>query len=93
MSAIFIVIISVYLVLNIAAFVLMWIDRNRKKEHEERLPDNLLYAVAICGGSLGAVLGMYILDVRTHSKSFYLGLPSILLAHVIIALVALSFVH
>lgn len=91
MSTFFIIIISVYLLLNITAFVLMWIDKNRKKEHEERLPDGLLYVVAMFGGSLGMVMGMHILDVRTHNKNFYLGMPSILLAHVVIALVALSF--
>lgn len=51
-------ILTLYLVvINIAAFAMMGIDKKRAKKHKWRIPETRLFASALMGGGLGAVTG------------------------------------
>ena len=71
---------------NILAFVLMGEDKKRAKAGEYRIKEGTLFFVAVIGGSVGAILGMYVFRHKTQHKYFVFGMPAILLFHALIAL-------
>ena len=79
---------TIYLVfINILAFVLMGADKAKAKRNAWRIPEKTLFLSAILGGSIGAILGMQLFRHKTRHRSFVLGMPAILAAQVVIALV------
>ena len=70
-----------YLILiNAAAFVLMFADKQKAIRGQWRIPEKVLLGVAILGGSVGAIAGMYTFRHKTRHAKFKYGLPLILLA-------------
>ena len=71
--------IIIYIVLiNIAGFASMGIDKWKAKHRQWRIPEATLFALAIFGGSLGSVIGMYSFRHKTKHWYFVYGLPTIL---------------
>lgn len=70
--------------MNILSFVLMGLDKRRAVRHRWRIPERLLFLVAIFGGSLGALLGMWIFWHKIRNKVFVIGLPVILILHLVL---------
>ena len=61
-------ILSIYLsLINALALLLMLADKQRAKKHRWRIPESVLLASAALGGSLGALLGMW-LGQRIRSR-------------------------
>ena len=76
---------SVYLVIiNIIAFAMYGIDKRRANRGEWRISEMALLGVAIIGGSVGAILGMFVFRHKTQHWYFRYGLPLILLVQVAI---------
>lgn len=74
-----------YLVLiNLAAFLLMGIDKSRARRELWRIPEKVLFGSALLGGSVGAIAGMFFFRHKTRHLSFRLGLPVILLLQVVL---------
>ena len=64
-----------YLVLiNLAAFLLMGIDKFRARRELWRIPEKVLFGSALLGGSVGAIAGMFFFRHKTRHLSFRLGL-------------------
>ncbi len=73
-------ILTLYLVvINIAAFAMMGIDKKRAKNHKWRIPETRLFASALMGGGLGAVTGMYFFRHKTKHWYFVVGMPLIMI--------------
>lgn len=73
-------ILTLYLVvINIAAFAMMGIDKKRAKKHKWRIPETRLFASALMGGGLGAVTGMYFFRHKTKHWYFVVGMPLIMI--------------
>ena len=71
----------VYLVfVNIAAFGMYGIDKQKAIRKQWRIPEAQLLAVAAIGGSAGALLGMQFFHHKTRKWKFRLGVPLILSA-------------
>ncbi len=70
--------------INATAFFLMLSDKARAKKNLWRIPENTLLAVAALGGSLGAVIGMNLFRHKTRKMKFSLGLPVLLILHILI---------
>lgn len=66
------------LIINALAFLLMLIDKLCAKKRKRRIPELILIASAIIGGSLGAWCGMQFLRHKTRHKKFTLGIPTII---------------
>lgn len=70
---------AAYLIaVNIAGFVLMCSDKVRAQRGEWRIPEEDLFAVAVIGGSIGVLAGMYTFRHKTLHRRFVLGIPAIL---------------
>lgn len=73
-------------VINLAAFGLMGADKRRAQKHRWRIPEHTLFAAALAGGSVGAILGMYLWHHKTRHWYFVVGMPLILAVQLAIAL-------
>ena len=80
-----------YIVLvNLTGFFLMGDDKFRARRHAFRIPEASLFAVALIGGSAGAIAGMYTFHHKTKHPRFVIGMPVILALQVVLVLVTLS---
>lgn len=78
----------IYLILvNAFALVLMLADKVRAKKKLWRVPEAVLFIIALIGGSLGIWAGMYLCRHKTRKPKFVIGIPLILIGQVIIGLV------
>lgn len=69
----------VYLLLiNAAGFVLMLLDKYKAQNNLWRIPEKALFGIAIAGGSVGVLLGMYTVRHKTKHAAFTVGIPVIL---------------
>lgn len=73
------------LIINAAAFLLMRADKQRARKKKWRIPEATLMGVAVIGGSLGALAGMYTFHHKTRHPKFYLGIPAILICQLLLA--------
>ena len=79
-------IVFIYLVIiNLAAFLLMAMDKSRARKHQWRIPEKTLFLSAILGGSIGAIAGMYIFRHKTRHWYFVTGMPAILIIQILLA--------
>lgn len=67
---------------SILDYILMGVDKWKAKRERWRVPEKTFFLVALLGGSLGAILGMYAFHHKTRHWYFKWGLPAILLAQV-----------
>lgn len=75
----------IYLILlNMLTFLAMWIDKNRAKEGKWRISEGALFLLAIMGGSIGGIAGMYTFRHKTKKPRFKIGFPAILILEIII---------
>jgi len=78
------------IIMNLIGFLLMGIDKRKAVKRAFRIPESTLFIVALIGGSLGSLLGMYTFRHKTRHWYFVYGMPAILILH-IIAIVALMY--
>lgn len=71
--------ISYFAGMNIIGFALMGIDKYKAKKRAFRIPEATLFIVAIIGGSIGSIIGMYAFRHKTRHWYFVYGMPFILL--------------
>ncbi len=75
----------VYLILiNIAGFLSMYVDKYKAKKHKWRIPEKTLFLFAILGGSVGSILGMQICRHKTKHWYFVVFMPLILILQLIL---------
>jgi len=75
----------IYLIItNIIGYAIMGIDKSKAKKHAWRIPEKTLFGISIIGGSLGTLLGMYSFRHKTKHWYFVIGMPLILIIHVIL---------
>lgn len=72
-------------VVNVVGFAMMGIDKSRAKRQAWRIPEKTLFACAICGGSLGMIMGMNTFRHKTKHWYFKYGLPAILVVQMVLA--------
>ena len=78
------------IIMNLIGFFLMGIDKRKAIKRAFRIPESTLFIVALIGGSLGSLLGMYVFHHKTRHWYFVYGMPAILILH-IVAIVALIY--
>ncbi|MGN1170239.1 MAG: DUF1294 domain-containing protein [Lachnospiraceae bacterium] len=67
------------LAVNILGFLLMGTDKWKARKGAFRIPESTLFIIAVIGGSLGSILGMYTFRHKTRHWYFVYGMPAILL--------------
>ena len=84
MDVLFILLIYL-LVMNLVGFLVMGIDKYKAKKRAFRIPEATLFTIAIIGGSIGSILGMFTFRHKTRHWYFLYGLPAILILQVVLA--------
>lgn len=78
----------VYLLsVNLAAFVLMGVDKYRAKHNQWRISERMLFLFPLLCGSLGGMLGMWVFHHKTRHWYFRYGLPLILAVQLVAAVI------
>lgn len=76
---------AIYLVVvNLLGFAMMGIDKARARKRAWRIPEAHLMIVALIGGSIGSILGMWMFRHKTKHWYFAYGLPVILILQIAI---------
>jgi uncharacterized membrane protein YsdA (DUF1294 family) len=82
-------ILTYLLIINVVAFLSMYVDKQRAIKHQWRIQEATLLGLAILGGSLGTYLGLKTFRHKTKHLKFTLGIPFIILCQ--IALIIFGF--
>jgi len=64
--------------LNALGFISMWYDKKMAQTGSWRVKEKTLLFIAILGGSIGSLLGMYIFRHKTKHPRFKIGIPVII---------------
>ena len=71
---------------TLIAFALMGLDKWKARHESWRIPEKTLFLSAVLGGSVGAMLGMYLFRHKTRHRRFVIGMPVIFLLQLAAAL-------
>ncbi len=72
------IIVLYLIVINFIGIIIMASDKSKAKHHAFRIPERVLFFVAIIGGSIGTWAGMYMFRHKTKHWYFVIGIPAIL---------------
>ena len=68
---------------NLLLFILMGLDKRKAKLNHWRISEKTLFSLALMGGSIGGILGIYTFRHKTKHLKFTLGFPIIFLFQLI----------
>lgn len=84
--------IGIYLIgINLYAWLLMWFDKRSAEAGKWRIAEKQLAIAAALGGVPGALAGMVMFRHKTKHRSFYIGLPILMLLQTVGVIVLLIF--
>lgn len=72
------------IIINLIGFFLMGIDKRKAIKHAFRIPEATLFLIAIIGGSIGSIAGMYIFRHKTRHWYFVYGMPFIFILQIVL---------
>ena len=70
-------------IINALSFLLMLIDKQKAKKNRWRIPENTLLGICLIGGSLGGMIAMNIFRHKTKHLRFSVGIPLMLILHIV----------
>lgn len=77
--------IVIYLiVINLIGFLAMGIDKYKAKRNYWRIPEGTLMMLAVLGGGIGTISGIYVFRHKTKKMKFTVGMPTILISEIAI---------
>lgn len=79
------------LIINIIGFFIMWLDKHKAKNGQWRIPEKTLFIVTLLGGGIGTISGMYKFRHKTKKLAFTIGLPTITILEVVLAIYMIFF--
>lgn len=71
-------------IINALSFLLMLIDKQKAKKNRWRIPENTLLGICLIGGSLGGMIAMNIFRHKTKHLRFSIGIPLMLILHIVV---------
>ena len=78
------------LLINVITFVIYALDKLNAKTDSWRISERTLLNFTILGGSVGALLGMIVCRHKIRNRKFSVGVPLILIGHIIIFVLCLK---
>lgn len=76
MKYIFIAALIYILIINIIAFIAYGIDKRKAQNSRRRISEKTLISFAVCGGAIGAVIGMFSFHHKTRKIKFVVIVPA-----------------
>ena len=72
------------LAVNALGLIIMHYDKYLAKNNKWRIPEKTLLGIAVIGGSVGSLLGMYSARHKTRKPKFTVGIPVILVLQLLL---------
>ena len=66
-------------VINVITFEAFGLDKRKAKKRKFRIRESVLLGLALIGGSLGAMAGMFLFHHKTRKPAFRIGIPVLFL--------------
>ena len=79
-------IITYVIVINLIAFLAMYIDKKKAQKGKWRIKESTLFMLVLLGGGIGGIAGMYTFRHKTKKIKFTIGLPTILILEIILVI-------
>jgi len=70
--------------INLIAFFSMWLDKRKAQYGKWRVKEYTLFIIALIGGSIGSIIGMYTFRHKTKKPRFFIGFPIILILQILL---------
>lgn len=83
------IIIGYILIINLVGFVAMYIDKKKAKRNEWRIKEGTLLSIALLGGGIGGMIGMYKFRHKTKKLKFTIGFPTIIITQIVVIIYCL----
>ena len=77
-------VITYLLIINIIGFLAMFIDKRKAKKGAWRIPEKTLFLIAVLGGGIGTIAGIYCFRHKTQKLIFTIGMPVILICEILL---------
>lgn len=74
------------LTVNLITFAFMGLDKRKAIKHKYRIPERTFWLLSLIGGAVGSLIGMNVFHHKTKHRSFVIGMPFILIVHLILLL-------
>lgn len=78
------IIIGYILIINLTGFLSMYIDKKKAQKNAWRIKEGTLLIIAMLGGSIGSIIGMYKFRHKTKKLKFTVGIPTILITEIVL---------
>ena len=66
-------------VINVITFAAFGLDKRKAKKRKFRIRESVLLGLALIGGFLGAMAGMFLFHHKTRKPAFRIGIPVLFL--------------
>lgn len=73
--------------INTASFICFYLDKRKAIKKKYRISEYSLFLLALIGGSIGSILGMYVFHHKTKKLKFKFGLPLLLFIQCLLFLI------
>lgn len=81
-AEVFVYYIIYFVFINLLSYIIMKFDRHRAKKGKRRIPENILFSLAILGGGIGTLIAMRRSKHKKNKRSFSIGIPIITVLNV-----------
>lgn len=72
------------LVINVFAFIIMGLDKEKAKKNHWRIKESTMFMAAFLCGAAGILLGMKVFHHKTKKPTFEFGIPILLILNIFI---------
>lgn len=76
------IVIYYLLIINILSFLIYGLDKWKAQRKLWRIPESVLFILAVIGGNIGAIAGMSLWHHKTQHRKFKFGIPLIFLIQI-----------
>ena len=73
----------IYVVIGAFSVIITVYDKSAARKRKKRIPENFLMITAFCGGAIPMLITMKAIRHKTQHNKFMLGLPAIILIHLL----------
>lgn len=72
------------LVVNILTYILMWLDKQKARKNQYRIPERTFFLLSILGGAVGTLIGMRTFRHKTKHPRFTVGIPILIVLNIVL---------
>lgn len=72
------------IVINIVGVLVMYVDKQKAKKGQWRIPEKILFIITAIGGGIGSYIGMKKFRHKTQKLGFVIGIPFITILEIVL---------